>query len=705
MKKFIKILAALAAVFVILIAGALITLKIMFPFAKLKTMAQEYVAQNYNREIDFKDVSFNLIGVTIENFKFSEEGGFKEGNFVSAETAVVKVEFAPLFKKQIKIKTIGFDGVEINVVKLKDGKFNFDSLIPASSDDVASEPQENAEASSSAPLAIDLTAKDIYIKNSDVTYKDLQGGTEFSVKDVNFSIKDFDYNNPFSFMLSLSTSVDTGDIKLSPVTISSEGTANIAGMDLAKASAEVKTFAVAYKHFKVDMAGGVENFEAPKASLKGSISGVDSKLAAEFVSGDMPAFSLPVINIAAEASADLNASKAEISKFNIALGKSYVNTTASTDFSKPELAFSAVTDINVNLSDVSDIAKEMLAEFKLKGLITGNIKTASASPMPSVKGSISFKDLGASVMGKILSALNGKITINSVNDIKTNVITGVFDNSDFKTSLAYSNKKKIAVDFMFNMDKFTLDDIDFNKLMASSEEETPQVSADDTAKSEDSSSDLKMDPMDVKADVIIKRVENNVFSTDNLTLKADIKNLDLTMTKASGTMSFSASDGEIRDLDKIINSSVFLKVIFTTVKIAQKALKATQVISGGSINTDSVKYKSIVGDYTLGGGVAKINKSDLNSDLATIATAGTVNFVTEKLDMKINVGLGKNASSSAVIKVGGTINDPSFKLDVASTVSSLLGGGKDSAASQTAQDIKNTVKDVTSGIKNLFKKK
>ena len=184
MKKLIKILAALAAVFVVLVAGALITLKIMFPFSKLKTMAQEYVAQNYNREIDFKDVSFNLIGVTVEDFKFSEEGGFKEGDFVSAETAVVKVEFAPLLKKQIKIKTIGFDGVKINVVKLKDGKFNFDSLIPASAEEVSPEPQE--EEISSAPLAMDLTAKDIYIKNSDVIYKDLQNGTEFSVKDVNF---------------------------------------------------------------------------------------------------------------------------------------------------------------------------------------------------------------------------------------------------------------------------------------------------------------------------------------------------------------------------------------------------------------------------------------------------------------------------------------------------------------------------------------
>lgn len=702
MKKLIKILAALAAVFVVLVAGALITLKIMFPFSKLKTMAQEYVAQNYNREIDFKDVSFNLIGVTVEDFKFSEEGGFKEGDFVSAETAVVKVEFAPLFKKQIKIKTIGFDGVKINVVKLKDGKFNFDSLIPASAEEVSPEPQE--EEISSAPLAMDLTAKDIYIKNSDVTYKDLQNGTEFSVKDVNFSIKDFDYNNPFSFMLSLSTSIDTGDIKLSPVTIASEGTANIAGMDLDKASAEVKTFAVAYKHFKVDMAGGVGNFEQPKASLKGTIKGVDSKLAAEFVSAEMPAFSLPVINIEAEAAADLNASKAEVSKFNVGLGKSYVNTSASADFSKPELSFSADTKINVNLSDVSDIAKDMLAEFKLRGLISGNIKTASASPAPSVKGSIVFNDLGASVMGKILSALNGTVTINSINDVKTNVITGVFDSSDFKTSLAYSNKNKMAVDFMFNMDKFTLDDIDFNKLMASSEEEKPQASAD-KAEAQTSSSDLKMDPMDIKADIIVKRVENNVFSTDNLTFKANIKNLDLTMAKASGTMSFSASDGEIRDLDKIINSSVFLKVIFTTVKIAQKALKATQVISGGNINTDSVSYKSIVGDYTLGGSIAKINKSDLNSDLATITTTGTVNFVTEKLDMKINVGLGKNASGSAAIKVGGTVNDPSFKLDVASTVSSLLGGGKNSAASQTVQDVKNTVKDITGGIKNLFKKK
>lgn len=705
MKKLIKILAVLIVIAVVLLGGAAVALKLMFPLAKLKSMAQEYVAQNYNRDIDFSAVSLNLIGVTIESFKLSEEGGFEAGNFISADSAVVKVELMPLFKKQIKISTIGFDGVEINVIKNADGKFNFDNLIPASADEVSPQPEQDQL--SSAPLAMDLTAKDIYIKNSDVTYKDLQNGMEFSVEDVNFTVDDFDYNNPFSFELSFNTSVNTGNIKITPVKILAKGIVNIAGMELEKASAEITDFAVEYKGFRINMTGGISNLQMPDLSLKGEISGIDSELAAEFVSGDIPSFALPVINLEAKASADLENSKAEVSKFDISLGKSYIKNTAAVDFSKPEISYAESTSLNVNLSEVSDISKELLAVFKLKGSVTGDIKAVSAgSDKPLVTGSVVLKDIGAAAMGKILSSLNGEIKINSLDDIKTNTIKGVFDGSDFKTSLAYKNNKKMAVDFMFNMDKFTLEDIDFDELLASAEggEKGETVSSDKAATSS-GASDLQMAPMDVKADIIIKRVENNVFSTDNLTFKADVKDLDLTMSKASGTVYFASSDGEIRDLDKLINSSVFLKVALTTVKIAQKALKATQIISGADINTDSVSYKSIVGDYRLGGGKATINKSDLNSDLATINTSGSINFVTQQLDMTVKVGLGKNASGSADIKVGGSIEDPSFKLDVVSTVSSLLGSDRKETAKQAVDNVKNTVKDVTSGIKNLFKKK
>ena len=703
MKKLIKILAVLIVIAVVLLGGALLALKLMFPLAKLKVMAQEYVAQNYNRDVDFSDISLNIIGVTIDNFSLSEEGGFEAGDFISAKNAIVKVELMPLFKKQIKITTIGFDGVKINIIKDAEGKFNFDNLIPASADEVSPQPEEDQL--SSAPLAMDLTAKDIYIKNSDIVYKDLGSGMEFSVEDVNFAVDDFDYNNPFSFEISFNTAVDTGALKIKPVLVSAKGIVNIAGLELEKASAEIKDFAVEYKGFKIKMAGGISNLEMPEISLSGNISGIDNKLVADFVSGDIPSFALPVINLEAKASADLENSKADISKFDITLGESYIKNTAAVDFSKPEISFADNTTVNINLSEVSDISKELLAAFKLKGSVTGEIKAVSAgSDKPLVTGSVALKDIGAAAIGKTLSSFNGEIKINSLDDIKTNTMKGVFDGSDFKTSLAYKNNKKIAVDFMFNMDKFTLEDINFDELLASSSKEDDSGESASSAEGTAASSDISMAPMDVKADIIIKRVENNVFSTDDLTFRADVKDLDLTMSKASGTIYFASSDGEIRDLDKLINSSVFLRIALTTVKVVQKALKATQIISGADINTDSVSYKSIVGDYKLGGGKAVINKSDLLSDLATVNTSGDINFVTQRLNMVVNVGLGKNASGSAAIKVGGTIAEPTFKLDVASTVSSLLGDQRGETAKQTVENVKNTVKDVTSGIKNLFKK-
>lgn len=711
MKKFFKWCFILAVIFILVIVCGLITLKIMYPFDKLKAMGQDYVFQNYNRQIDLEDISFNLVGVSLKNFKLSEAGGFEKGTFVAARQAALKVEFLPLLSKQINIKTIGFDGVEINIIKDKDGNFNFANLTSTSGGQDGDSTQEiNTPKEDTALL---LTAKDMYIKNSDISYKDLQGGTEFTVNNVNFSIENFDYNSPFNFMLSFATSINTGSIKLNPVELSAQGKANIEGMKLEKAFIDITSFAVAYKDFKIDTAGWVKNFTKPDISLKGNIKGIDKKLLAEFTdTSDMPQFTLPDISVEAAASSDLDGSKTDLNKLNISLGKSYINSSAAVDYSGEDLVYSGQSEASINLTDVASIVKELAAAYKIAGVLNAKLSYACAKDMPSLEGTITLKDLSATLIKRPLTKLNGVITVNSLDNIRTNTITGMFDGSAFKTSASYVNKKKTSVDFMFEMDKFTLDDIDFNALIASSKEEKPQEDNAQNTQTQtvQNTQQSEMQPMDIKADILVKRVENNVFSTDNLTLKADIKDLDLKMNKATGSLYFSAWEGEIRDLDKLINSSVFMKVILTTVKISQKALKAANVISGKDIDTDKVNYHQIVGDYTLSGGIATVNKSDLLSDLATINTTGTVNFATEKLDMKVKVGLGKNASSSVAIKVGGTMSEPSYKVDVASTVSSLLGGLKkddsgNNSVKQQAENVKSAVKDVAGGIKNLFKKK
>ena len=123
MKKFLKLCFKIGLVLVILAAGALVALRLMFPPEKLKAMALEYAKNNLQREISFDKVSFNLIGVTLNNFALSENTTFQNGTFVRADKLVVKVALMPLLKKRVEISTVSLDGLDVNLQKNKDGSW------------------------------------------------------------------------------------------------------------------------------------------------------------------------------------------------------------------------------------------------------------------------------------------------------------------------------------------------------------------------------------------------------------------------------------------------------------------------------------------------------------------------------------------------------------------------------------------------------
>ena len=156
MKKLLKILLKIALVLAILGIAGLITLRLMFPPEKLKTMALDYAKNNLHREMSFDKLSFNLIGVTLDNFALSESSTFQAGTFVKADKLVVKVALLPLLKKSVEISTIEIDGLDVNIIKQKDGSFNFDSLLTPSTtttsenntdNPTADEPKENSSSS------------------------------------------------------------------------------------------------------------------------------------------------------------------------------------------------------------------------------------------------------------------------------------------------------------------------------------------------------------------------------------------------------------------------------------------------------------------------------------------------------------------------------------------------------------------------------
>ncbi|MBD9149591.1 MAG: AsmA family protein [Spirochaetia bacterium] len=119
MKKLFKLLVKIAVVCVILLAAGLVALRIMFPPEKLKTMAVDYAKNNLQREISFDKISFNVIGVTLDNFALSENTSFQNGTFVKADKLVVKLALMPLLKKRVEIATVLVDGLDVNVIKNK----------------------------------------------------------------------------------------------------------------------------------------------------------------------------------------------------------------------------------------------------------------------------------------------------------------------------------------------------------------------------------------------------------------------------------------------------------------------------------------------------------------------------------------------------------------------------------------------------------
>ena len=133
-KKLFKFLLISMAVAVIITGAGLFTLYKMYPPEKLKSMLQAYVAQNYQRELVFDNLSFTWIGFTLNNVALSENTTLADGTFIKARQLTAHVAVKPLLQKRIEISTIEADGLEIQLIQKKDGSFNLTrraSLKPA----------------------------------------------------------------------------------------------------------------------------------------------------------------------------------------------------------------------------------------------------------------------------------------------------------------------------------------------------------------------------------------------------------------------------------------------------------------------------------------------------------------------------------------------------------------------------------------------
>lgn len=746
MKKLIKILLVCGITLVVLLAAGLVTLKVMFPPEKLKAMAVSYTKENFHREISFDDVSFNLIGVTLNNFALSEESSFEQGTFVKANKLQVKVALKPLFQKKIEVSTVVLDGLEINVIKQADGTFNFDSLTALSAAPAEQTPEDQTQ---SAPMNLDLTIGKITITDCAFSYKDLQSGMNASVDKLNLEIRDFDLANPFSFKVNFTMGYQDAAAGMDmtvPVTV--DTVVSLANLDMQKAYITVKGITASYKNAKLVLSGGVKNFMAPVVDLTGAITGIDNTTFADFLP-DLPSFNLPQITANVQASADIEKSQAVIKQIKLAVLNSGFTAAGNASWAGAKPTYNMSGNLNIALAEAVQMT-DTVADFKPEGQILGTFTATDKLDGKDVRGNITLKDVSVMYEPFKASDLNGVITIASVDDISCSSMTGLLNGEKFTTSFSYKNIQDVMnIVFDLDLSKFKMD-----KMPASAETAEVQTApAQDQPQAEVAAAPTEPETyMNVRANVNVGSVEVPYFSTQGFTINANLTSASASMKKANGLVTFQLKPGSITDIDTLVKENKIIKILLLPINIINRVAKVLNIDlfpAEKSAQSGLIIYDIAEGQYKFVNGVMTVEKTTLSSKLTNINGSGSVDFPKDNIDMKVSATV-LTSQTPIVIKITGPVENPSGKLDVLNTVGSLVGGilskdtpgklisgtantagsvatgavkttgkvaetavktgtdvvkGTVGVASDTVKGTVNTAKDALKGIGSLFKKK
>ena len=188
------------------------------------------------------------------------------------------------------------------------------------------------------------------------------------------------------------------------------------------------------------------------------------------------------------------------------------------------------------------------------------------------------------------------------------------------------------------------------------------------------------------------------------------------------------------NIEKISDELKILLLPITIIRKVTGVLNIDLFPAENSAQKGEIAYSKAEGVYTFTNGVMNLDKTVLESKLTNINGNGNINFHTNKLDMKVSATV-LTSQTPIVIKIGGTMDNPSGKLDMLNTVGSVLGGILNhktptkviSGTTQTAGSVANgavktagkvtdagvdavkgtvnAAKDTLKGIGSLFKKK
>ena len=187
MKPLKYVLFGVAGLVVLAIAGLAIFAATFDPNRykdQIQAAVKEKTGRTLKLEGDLKVAFFPSLGADVGRASLSERGS--DQAFVSLDSAHASVALMPLLHGEVIVDRIKLTGLKAQVVKDKEGKFNFDDLLhPKEAGGKGQEKPSAERPKESGGARLDLAG--VSIERSSVAYRDLATGKELEVDDLKLS--------------------------------------------------------------------------------------------------------------------------------------------------------------------------------------------------------------------------------------------------------------------------------------------------------------------------------------------------------------------------------------------------------------------------------------------------------------------------------------------------------------------------------------
>jgi AsmA protein len=124
------------------------------------------------------------LGAKVGGVTLSERG--RDEQFLALESAHASVALMPLLRGEVIVDRVSVAGLKAQVVKDKDGRFNFQDLLGGDKPAAQPKPAPEKKGEGGEPVKFDIAG--VKVERSAVSYRDLATGQQFALDDLNLSV-------------------------------------------------------------------------------------------------------------------------------------------------------------------------------------------------------------------------------------------------------------------------------------------------------------------------------------------------------------------------------------------------------------------------------------------------------------------------------------------------------------------------------------